>query len=58
MVGIFKRKTENEKLFIRYKKTQNEAFILPNIDRRKSDEKEKEANDILDTINKIEKTEK
>ena len=58
MVGIFKRKTENEKLFIRYKKTQNEAFILPKIDRRKSDEKEKEANDILDTINKIEKTER
>ena len=58
MFGIFKRKTEKEKLFIRYKKIKNEAFILSKIDRRKSDEKEKEANDILDAINKIKKTEK
>ena len=58
MFGIFKRKTEKEKLLIRYKKIKNEAFILSKIDRRKSDEKEKEANDILDAINKIEKTEK
>ena len=58
MFGIFKRKTEKEKLLIRYKKIKNEAFILSKIDRRKSDEKEKEANDILDAIDKIEKTEK
>ena len=58
MFGIFKRKTEKEKLLIRYKKIKNEAFILSKIDRRKSDEKEKEANDILDAINKIEKAEK
>ena len=58
MFGIFKSKTEKEKLFIRYKKIKNEAFILSKIDRRKSDEKEKEANDILDAIDKIEKTEK
>ena len=58
MFGIFKRKTEKEKLLILYKKLKNEAFILSKIDRRKSDEKEKEANDILDAINKIEKTER
>ena len=58
MFGIFKRKTEKEKLLIRYKKIKNEAFMLSRIDRRKSDQKEKEANDILDAINKIEKTEK
>ena len=58
MFGIFKRKTEKEKLLILYKKLKNEAFILSKIDRRKSDEKEKEANDILDAIDKIEKTEK
>ena len=58
MFGIFKRKTEKEKLLIRYKKIKNEAFMLSRIDRRKSDEKEKEAKDILDAINKIEKTEK
>lgn len=58
MFGIFKRKTEKDKLLIRYKKIKNEAFILSKIDRRKSDEKEKEANDIIDAINKIENTEK
>ena len=58
MFGIFKRKTEKEKLLIRYKKIKEEAFRLSKIDRRKSDEKEKEANDILDAINKIEKAEK
>tara|TARA_B100001250_G_C19617836_1_gene707962 strand:+ start:162 stop:338 length:177 start_codon:yes stop_codon:yes gene_type:complete len=58
MFGIFKRKTEKEKLLIRYKKIKEEAFRLSKIDRRKSDEKEKEANDILDAIDKIEKTEK
>ena len=58
MFGIFKRKTEKEKLLVRYKKIKDEAYRLSKIDRRKSDEKEKEANDILDAINKIEKTEK
>ncbi|MDG2397490.1 MAG: Lacal_2735 family protein [Flavobacteriaceae bacterium] len=32
MFGIFKRKTEKEKLLIRYKKIKNEAFILSKID--------------------------
>ena len=58
MFGIFKRKTEKEKLLVRYKKIKDEAYRLSKIDRRKSDEKEKEANDILDAIDKIEKTEK
>ena len=58
MFGIFKRKTEKEKLLIRYKKIKDEAFRLSKIDRRKSDEKEKEANDVHDAIDKIEKTEK
>ena len=58
MFGIFKRKTEKEKLLIRYKKIKDEAFRLSKIDRRKSDEKEKEANDILDAIDKIESTKK
>tara|TARA_X000000368_G_scaffold371929_1_gene321970 strand:+ start:235 stop:411 length:177 start_codon:yes stop_codon:yes gene_type:complete len=54
MFGIFKRKTEKEKLLVRYKKVKDEAYRLSKIDRRKSDEKEKEANDILDAIDKIE----
>ena len=55
MFGIFKRKTEKEKLLVRYKKVKDEAYRLSKIDRRKSDEKEKEANDILDAIDKIER---
>jgi|TARA_X000000368_G_scaffold382585_1_gene339815 hypothetical protein len=58
MFGIFKRKTEKEKLLVRYKKIKDEAYRLSKIDRRKSDEKEKEANDILDAIDKIESTKK
>ena len=54
MFGIFKRKTEKEKLLVRYKKVKEEAYRLSKVDRRKSDEKEKEANDILDAIDKIE----
>ena len=56
MFGIFKRKTEKEKLLVRYKKIKDEAYRLSKIDRRKSDEKEKEANDILDAIDNIEST--
>ena len=58
MFGIFKRKTEKEKLLARYKKIKDEAYRLSKIDRRKSDEKEKEANDILDAIDNIESTKK
>ena len=58
MFGIFKRKTEKEKLLARYKKIKEEAYRLSKIDRRKSDEKEKEANDILDAIDNIESTKK
>tara|TARA_B100002052_G_C15882437_1_gene600023 strand:+ start:3819 stop:3995 length:177 start_codon:yes stop_codon:yes gene_type:complete len=55
MFGIFKKKTKKEKLLNLYIKAKAEAFRLSKIDRRKSDEKEKEANDILDDIEKIEK---
>ena len=58
MFGIFKRKTEKEKLLVLYKKRKDEAYRLSKSNRRKSDEKEKEANDILEVIKKIEKTEK
>ncbi len=50
-----KKKTKKEKLLNLYIKAKAEAFRLSKIDRRKSDEKEKEANDILDDIEKIEK---
>ncbi len=56
MFGLFKKKTEKEKLLILYNKKKKEAFELSKIDRRKSDEKEKEASDILQQIDRIEKS--
>tara|TARA_B100001540_G_C15400899_1_gene458824 strand:+ start:300 stop:482 length:183 start_codon:yes stop_codon:yes gene_type:complete len=57
MFGIFKKKTQKEKLLTLYKKKKEEAFILSKIDRRKSDEKEKEANEILEALEVIDKKE-
>ena len=53
MFGIFKKKTQKEKLLALYKKKKEEAFNLSKIDRKKSDLKEKEAHDILDALDKI-----
>jgi hypothetical protein len=55
MFGLFKKKTQKEKLLTLYNKKKEEAYRLSQVDRRKSDEKEKEANDILDAIDKLEK---
>mgnify|MGYP001271977455 FL=1 len=57
MFGIFKKKTQKEKLLTLYKKKKEEAFILSKIDRRKSDEKEKEANEILEALEALDKKE-
>jgi len=54
MFGIFKKKTEKEKLLVLYKKTKERAFLLSKTNRTKSDKLEKEANDILEKIDKIE----
>ena len=56
MFGIFKKKTEKEKLLILYKKRKEEAYKLSSIDRRRSDQKEKEASNILDQIDKIDQS--
>ena len=55
MFGIFKKKTQKEKLLALYKKKKKEAFNLSKIDRRKSDLKEKEASDILDALDALDK---
>ena len=57
MFGIFKKKTQKEKLLTLYKKKKEEAFILSKIDRRKSDVKEKEANEILEALEALGKKE-
>ena len=53
MFGIFKKTTKREKLLKLYNKKKEEAFNLSKIDRRKSDEKEKEANDILTDLDNL-----
>tara|TARA_B100001175_G_C19383922_1_gene577955 strand:- start:485 stop:670 length:186 start_codon:yes stop_codon:yes gene_type:complete len=50
MFGLFKKKTKKEKLLILYAKKKEEAYILSRTDRKKSDQKEKEAIDILNEI--------
>ena len=53
MFGLFKKKTEREKLLDLYKIKKEQAFKLSKVDRKKSDELEKEAHDILLKIDKI-----
>jgi len=54
MFGLFKRKSEKEKLTLIYKKKKEEAYILSKTNRRESDKLEKEASDILEKIEFIE----
>jgi len=54
MFGLFKRKTETEKLQIRYKKLMAEWHNLSSIDRAASDEKYADAQEVLTQIEKLE----
>ena len=47
MFGIFKKKSEIEKLEIKYQKLINEAYTLSTSNRRLSDIKTAEANEVL-----------
>ena len=53
MFGLFKRKSEKEKLTELYKKAKEQAYILSKTNRKESDKLEKEANDILEKIDVI-----
>ena len=53
MFGFFKKKTKKEKLQIEYKTLLKEAFKLSKVDRKKSDQKTFEANQILDQLNDL-----
>ncbi|MDB4088614.1 Lacal_2735 family protein [Flavobacteriales bacterium] len=50
MFGIFKKKTEAEKLQEEYAKLMKEAFDLSKTNRTKSDEKTAEAEEVLKKI--------
>jgi hypothetical protein len=55
MFGIFKRKSEIEKLEGKYQKLIKEAFTLSTSNRRLSDSKTTEANEVLKQIELLEK---
>ena len=53
MFGFFKKKSPLEKLQLEYKKLLAEAHKLSKIDRKKSDQKMAEANEILNKIDDL-----
>lgn len=53
MFGLFKKKTQVEKLQAQYEKLMKEYHRLSTIDRSKSDEKYAEAQDIADKIDSL-----
>ena len=55
MFGIFKKKSQKDKLLALYNKKKEQAFKLSKHDRRKSDEKEMEASEILKALDELEK---
>ena len=55
MFGIFRKKTEIEKLQLKYESVLNKAYTLSKINRKKSDEKYFEADQILKEINMLKK---
>jgi hypothetical protein len=57
MFGLFKKKSEVEKLELKYKKLLEEAHQLSTTNRSKSDEKMYEANEVLKQIDQIKKAE-
>jgi hypothetical protein len=55
MFGLFKKKTEEEKLQEKYKKLMEEAFKLQTVNRSDSDQKYLEADNVLKQIEALKK---
>jgi len=55
MFGLFKKKTEEEKLQKKYDTLIEESYKLSTINRTKSDEKQFEANEVLKQIDNLNK---
>mgnify|MGYP001051141998 CR=1 FL=1 len=53
MFGLFKKTSELEKLEKKYKKLMKEAYEIQSINRRESDSKYAEAEEILKQIEKL-----
>jgi len=54
MFGLFKSKSEKDKLYDQYEKLMKESYILSTTNRRASDEKAAEANKLLERIDQLE----
>ena len=53
MFGLFKKKTKKEKLQEQYEKLLREAYLLSSTNRKMSDQKTFEANQIMEQITKL-----
>lgn len=53
MFGLFKKKTEKDKLYEQFKKLTKEAHALSNTNRKMSDQKAYEAEEIMKKLEKI-----
>ena len=58
MFGLFKKKSKVEKLQLEYKKLMEDAHKLSTTNRKMSDEKTYEANEVLKEIDQIKNSEK
>ena len=58
MFGLFKKKTEKEKLLKLYKEKLQKSFDLSKSNRKESDRLASEANDILNKIDALEENDK
>jgi hypothetical protein len=54
MFGLFKKKSQKDILLKKYNDLTKQAYELSHSNRTASDQKTKEANDVLDEINKLE----
>ena len=52
MFGIFKKRSEKEKLQVKYQQLKEKAFKMSKINRKESDKLEVEAQKILDILEK------
>lgn len=50
MFGIFKKKSEKEKLLVKYEQLLKESYELSTINRKKSDQKNFEADELMKKI--------
>jgi len=53
MLGLFKKKSEKEKLQEKYKKLMEEAYRLSHTNRKAADGKTAEANEVLKKIDSL-----